>query len=261
MKLTIIGSGTSVMRKERRATSLLLDLNGTLLLFDCGWGCGANLLESGYNLQNLDHILVSHPHADHMGNLISLLHSIHNSGIFYPATKRSKPLYLHGYPRFSRDYEMLRSIMFPERVECYPIKVHEWATAQHTFGDISIRSCEVPHVPEFFRAVAYRVDYMGKSFVYSGDCGYNQPLVDLAAKADVLVCEMSVSPSRLTREGPRPNHLSPGECGKIASEADAGALILVHGYDDDPPHIIKESVRQHYKGRLVLGQDLQQLNF
>lgn len=36
MKLTVLGSGTAMIRKERRAPSFLLELGGKKLLFDCG---------------------------------------------------------------------------------------------------------------------------------------------------------------------------------------------------------------------------------
>ncbi|MBI4054145.1 MAG: MBL fold metallo-hydrolase [Candidatus Doudnabacteria bacterium] len=60
----------------------------------CGWGSGKNLLRAGYGIQKLDHIFITHPHADHLGSLISLLHSMLNPRNFFPKTRRAKPLYL-----------------------------------------------------------------------------------------------------------------------------------------------------------------------
>jgi ribonuclease BN (tRNA processing enzyme) len=72
MKLTILGSGSPIFNLKRYAPSFIVETKQKLLLFDCGWGCGINLLKAGYQISQLDHILISHPHADHMGNLMHI---------------------------------------------------------------------------------------------------------------------------------------------------------------------------------------------
>ena len=84
MKLTIIGSGTPIINLKRHASSFLLEIDdGQLLLFDCGWGCGINIVESGYDLQKIDHIFITHPHGDHLGGLINILQSIYVKGLYF----------------------------------------------------------------------------------------------------------------------------------------------------------------------------------
>ena len=156
MKLTILGSGTSVIRKQRKGPSFLLEINKKLLLFDCGSGI-MNIPYSRYSIQNINHIFITHPHADHMGNLTDVLQSMHVSGSIYPKTKRNKTLYIHGYRRFKEDYEKLRNIMFPERVEKYKIKIFEYLNTKRKIDNLIIKSKEVKHVQEYFHSVAFRI--------------------------------------------------------------------------------------------------------
>ena len=53
-------------------------------------------------------------------------------------------------------------------------------------------------------AVAYRLNYRGKSFVYSGDTGYCPALADFAADADLFLVECAA-----TRAQPFDGHLTP----------------------------------------------------
>ncbi|MDP2624587.1 MAG: ribonuclease Z [Candidatus Peregrinibacteria bacterium] len=256
MKLTILGSGTGIIRKERSAAAFLLEVEGRLLLFDCGWGAGLKIIEAGYDIQELDHILISHPHSDHMGNLMSILQSILVSGFYYPETKRSKPLHLHGYPGFTKDYEKLRSIHFPERHEPYEVHHYDHHTSDQFFGALNISSREVEHVP-YFKAVSYRVDHKEKSFVYSGDCGYDKALIELAGNADFALLEMSIDPKMYAEQGPRPNHISGYEAGLIASKAGVKKLGLFHLYDKATDEEIEAEVSKEFQGKLIITQDLQ----
>lgn len=87
--LTLLGTGTAQIEFERRASSVLLELDWTYgkkdrtyILFDCGHGVVQRLLERGVQHQQVDHIVLSHFHADHVSDLIPFLqagaHSRHN---------------------------------------------------------------------------------------------------------------------------------------------------------------------------------------
>jgi ribonuclease BN (tRNA processing enzyme) len=75
----------------------------------------------------------------------------------------------------------------------------------------------------------------GASFVYSGDTGFCDTIIDLARGADVFLCEASWthSPDR-----PPNLHLSGTEAGRIATAAGVGELLLTH----IPPWTSREDV-------------------
>jgi ribonuclease BN (tRNA processing enzyme) len=262
MKLTVLGSGTAVIRKKRHSASMFVDAMGKTLLLDCGWGCPENMLKAGKNPQTIDHILISHPHPDHMGSLMNLLQSMLVSGVDvsgkgWEQRKREKTLYLHGYDGFAEDYEALRKIMFPERKEPYKIEVFEYPKNTNTFDGIKITGTTVTHVPEYFNSSAYRIDCDGKSIVYSGDCGYDERLVELSNNADLALYDVSVPPW-MFKKGARPNHTSAYECGLMAHQAGVKKLALFHLYDNaTKPATEKEARRGGFPNELIITKDLQ----
>ena len=121
MKLTILGSGTSIIKKDRLAPGYLLELNsGESFLFDCGATAAQQFANINFDYSKLDHILISHPHPDHIGGLISLLHGIFLESMYLKylgKEARDKILFLHGYPGFAKDFNILLKIMPPELLD------------------------------------------------------------------------------------------------------------------------------------------------
>jgi ribonuclease BN (tRNA processing enzyme) len=75
----------------------------------------------------------------------------------------------------------------------------------------------------------------GASFVYSGDTGLCDSVIELARDANVFLCEASWTHSP---ERPRNLHLSGIEAGRIATAAGVGELLLTH----IPPWTSREDV-------------------
>src|SRR5947209_20445087 len=74
-KITLLGTGTSLITLERRASSVLIELDDTKILFDCGHGVLQRLLEIGVHPNNINHIILSHFHPDHVSDLIPFFHT------------------------------------------------------------------------------------------------------------------------------------------------------------------------------------------
>lgn len=265
MKLTILGSGSALINKKRASASMMLEAGKKLLLFDYGWGAPLNIVRAGFDIQKINQIFISHPHADHMGSLINILQSTLVSGIFYPKTKRTQPLYLHGYRGFKNDLDTLIKMMSPElKIVKLPfeIKVFEYHQDKKIIDNLKIYGQEVRHFPEEFHSVAFRVDYLKKSFVYSGDCGYDENLVKLAQNADLGAIEATLTPNYYKKYGPKPNHLSANEVGMVADKANLKKIVLFHLYDK-----LKyagdriKAVKENFKGQVIISKDLQTINF
>ena len=114
-------------------------------------------------------------------------------------------------------------------------------------------------MPQFFNAAAFRIDHKDKSVTYSGDSCYDNRLINLATNSDLALFEASVAPSAYRSSGPRPNHLSPYECGRIAKLAKVKTLALVHLYDNSSSTEIIEEVRRNFEGRLILTHDMEKI--
>lgn len=244
---------------------MMLEAGKKLLLFDCGWGAPMNIIRAGFNIQKINQIFISHPHADHMSSLINILQSIFVSGIFYPETKRTQPLYLHGYKGFKKDLHTLIKIMSPElMIEKLPyqIKVFEYTDNRREIDKIKIQGRKVKHFPQEFHSTAFRVSCRDKIFVYSGDCGYDDNLVKLSQNADLAAFEATISYTYVKKFGAAPNHLSDFEAGIIAAKAKVKKLVLFHLYDK-----LKYSgnrllaIKKNFKGKAYISRDLMKIKF
>jgi ribonuclease Z len=87
--ITILGSGAAIPTYDRNPTSHLVEVRNQMLLLDCGEGTQMQLRKSGFRIQKISHIFISHLHGDHYFGLIGLLNTMHLLG-------RTQPIHLHG---------------------------------------------------------------------------------------------------------------------------------------------------------------------
>ena len=98
-------------------------------------------------------------------------------------------------------------------------------------------------------------DGSGKTFVYSGDTGYCEEIIDLSYDCDLLILECSF-PDGKNIEG----HLTPTLAGKIAHLARAKRLILTHFYPAVLKTDIKKACEKVYEGEIILGKDFMRIS-
>lgn len=258
MKLTILGSGTSIIKKRRFAPGYLLELNsGKTLLFDCGGTVTQQFANTNFDYTELDHILISHPHADHLGGLISLLHAIALKGLFFAKHRRKKILFLHGHLGFLKNYKLLRKMMTPEPAETYPIKVIEYKNQKIRYPGFVLETKLVPHAEKYYKnkCLGFRLEAEGRSFVYSGDSRYCQQLIELAKNADLALLDSSSLEKGLGGG----YHLTPQGAGKIAQEARVKKLVLTHHYDIKSPQKILKEAKGYFSGKIIVAKDLMKI--
>lgn len=73
MQLTILGCHSATPRANAHPTSQVLDMNGELMLIDCGEGTQVRLRREKIKFSRIRHIFISHLHGDHYFGLIGLL--------------------------------------------------------------------------------------------------------------------------------------------------------------------------------------------
>src|SRR5437762_7285591 len=79
----------------RWLSSVLVRYGGHLVLFDCGEGTQISLRILGWGIKDIDLILISHVHADHVAGLPGLLLTQGHSG-------RTEPVDIVGPPGLVR---------------------------------------------------------------------------------------------------------------------------------------------------------------
>lgn len=259
MKLTILGSGTSIIKKDRYAPGYLVEFNsGESFLFDCGGTVIQRFADINFDYLELDHILISHPHADHLGGLISLIFGLKLKSMYAKVLgkkERTKMLLLHGYPGFWKDYKLLRKMMSPELDETYPIKVIEYKNQEVKYPGFVLGTKLVPHAEKYYKnkCLAFRLEADGKAFFYSGDTKYCKQLAGLAKNADLALIDSSGLGEGLGEGG---YHITPEGAGKVAQEAGVKKLILTHHYDVKPQEQILKEAREYFSGEIIMARDL-----
>lgn len=250
--ITILGSGTCVPSLTRSSCAVLVGVENRELLFDIGAGTIRRLLETGTTIFDISHILISHLHPDHTGELASFLFSTK----YASNVGRTTPLTVVAAKGFSSFLGRLENVYDRHIVlESGMLKICELDPSRQDsleIGPITVESIAMMHTDE---SIAYRVTSAdGRSIVYSGDTDVCDNLVTLARNADLLICESSF-PDELKSDG----HLTPSLAGEMAARANVGKLVLTHFYPECDGENIEKQCRKTYDGPLLLAEDLMRI--
>lgn len=86
LDVALLGTGGMMPIPGRFLASMILRLNGKLLLIDCGEGTQVSLKMLGWGFKAISVILFTHFHADHISGLPGMLLTIGNAGRQEPLT-------------------------------------------------------------------------------------------------------------------------------------------------------------------------------
>jgi ribonuclease BN (tRNA processing enzyme) len=245
--VTILGSGTCVPSLARSAASVLVQTGENRIVLDAGAGTMRRLLEAGVSIFEVTHLLFSHFHPDHTGELVPFLFA--NK---YPdPDRRTRPLFLGGGPGFSVFYHQLKGV-FNEWIDgAGLLQLFDFKNKNDIIAneDLAVCATAVNHRPE---SIAFKITVPGgPSMVYSGDTDVCESLIAFSQNADLLICE-SALPDGLKQ----PGHLTPSLAGEIAARANVKKLVLTHFYPECDASDIVQQCRKTYAGPLILARDL-----
>ena len=244
-ELIILGSGTGIPSMRRASPGLVLFSEEVRVLIDSGSGTLRRMLDIGTTYHDIDLLLYTHLHPDHIADFIPILFACK-----YTDLPREKDLLCLGGPGFEHHFNQLKKI-YGRWVEphSYRLTIAEVSEKPLLFRDMRIFSKPMAHTPE---SVGYRVEFNdGKSVAVSGDTDYSKSVVDLAHGADLLVLECSFPEGRKV-EG----HLTPSLAGRIASESHCKRLLLTHLYPVCDSADIVGPCKEVFKGEIILAEDL-----
>ncbi len=248
MKITILGTGTATPVLNRNASGLVVEAAGSLVLVDLGPGTLRRLCEAGIDYKDIDVILITHFHPDHVSDLTPLLFASNYAyGPF-----REEPFLLIGPTGLDQFYEALVKIhghwIIPTGNRLIRKEMNAQAPDNFMSGGLLIRSAPAAHSNP---AVSYRVEAEGLSVTVSGDTDISDNLVELACGTEVLICECSMP------EGSKIHgHLVPSEAGTIAQQARAKKLVLTHFYPPCDEVDVVEQASKTFSGEIIRAADL-----
>lgn len=248
MDVTIIGSGTVVPSPQRVCAGIhVADAADARVLLDCGPGVVHHMARFGVAWHRLTHVVFSHFHTDHIGDLPLLLFALRH-GLRAP---RRAPLTVLGPPGIREKLERLADA-FGDYVRdpgfTVTIDAVEAGRPVRLGADSTLRAHSTPHTDASF---GYRLESDGAVFGYTGDTGPSEALGDFMRDADILVAECSVPD-----EEPVEGHLTPATLAALARRARPGRLVVTHVYPQLPVADVPGRLAHHgWTGPVVMAHD------
>jgi ribonuclease Z len=103
MRVVTLGTSAGRPTHLRSASSVALEYDGEIVLFDCGEGTQAQLGRSPLRWGNIKAIFIGHLHGDHVNGLPGILGT-------FSLTDRTLPLKVFGPPGLKRYLEILQEV-------------------------------------------------------------------------------------------------------------------------------------------------------
>jgi ribonuclease BN (tRNA processing enzyme) len=192
------------------------------------------ILDAGYGFHKIDryategnekpvYLFLSHFHLDHITGLHTLMKFKFSRGLTIcgPAGSRDILGTLINAP-FTVSFSQLP----------YSVMVYELPEDHYKLPFV-VESRKLLH-PSL--TLGYRIEIEGKVISYCPDTGYCENAVLLAKSADILIAECAYKNGQFSETWP---HLNPETAARIAGEADAQCLALVH-FDAETYKTIEE---------------------
>jgi len=202
LRVTVLGSGNPWPTRGQSSASILVEVGNPerdILLFDLGTGSLVNYASLKLPVNQLNKVFITHLHADHMGDILTL------SGSFSKVGRADGPVYVWGpsgtKPRLGTKHfcEAIEDALAwdaeagkgPINPESMKIKGSEFdfSKTQAVYEKNGVKVTSFPVIHCISGAVGYRLDFAGLSFGFSGDSRPCWPLVRACEGVDLLIHE------------------------------------------------------------------------
>ena len=276
MRITFVGSCPFPPRRNQAATCIMVELgNGKRFFFDFGPGCLRNILAMQVPLQMVNDIFLTHLHVDHYGELPYLF-------AFAPWAARWKPLRVHGPSgRTPEDgtkamvdgmkqmaHWHIDSFNSSPIGDGYEVEVNEFDFRDdngvcYDQDGVTIRHWRRSHTKD--GASAYRLDWNGLSFVWTGDGRPDELTAEFAKGVDVFVTEVQPDlaklqelkmglPQMITNNTVDTAHTVHYAVGYLTKQVNPRLAMVTHtAYDEDLLPEILAGIRVHWDGLFQFG--------
>jgi ribonuclease Z len=247
-----LGTSGAVPSAARDTISLVFEDDAGLVLVDCGGSPVQRLRRLGLDALRLEHVIITHLHADHAYGLPALLQSLALLGRAAPIPIVCRPEHVEPLSALLTLFGIAGRVRFETPFR--PIDLRSGARA-FTLGTLAVSTTPNEHgtMPNF----AVRVDVAGGgAVVYSSDTQPCEAVVALARGADTLVHEATFPQRHRGRFGV---HSTAAEAGEVAARAGVRRLILAHIEADyhDEVEALAEEARKHFGGLVEIARELE----
>src|SRR5579884_3903869 len=235
-RLTLLGTGTCQIEHERRASSVLVELDGFLILFDCGHGVLQRLLEAGIQHNMLDHIVVSHFHPDHVSDLIPFL----QAGAWSRRDPRKTDVHIYGPAGVHDVINGLMQIFQPTSFQqpYYNVVVHEIAAGPYEIAGLHFEAVSLPPAGNH----GLRFNWHNRTYAITSDSYFHAEEIAFLKNVDLAVIDSG--------------HIEDHEIVELAVQSQPRQLVCSHLYREiDAASLQQQAMQKGYTGTILVGQD------
>jgi len=219
MRLVFFGTSGGVPTEKNGNLSFAVAAEKTSILIDASGNPVQNLIRAGFDPLELDVVVLTHTHTDHIYGLPSLLHALW-------MLKRDKPLFIIANPAtaaFARELSGLFRLL--QREGLFPIKWEELEDGQLPLSETLV--VELFGVEHSTPTSGVKVITDNTALVYSCDTSPCRRVVEKATGAQALIHEASGNSDLEMSLNPE-GHSSARQAGEIAAKAGVKTLFLAH---------------------------------
>lgn len=211
MKITVLGYYGGYPFNGDGTSSYLVQTETFNLLLDCGSGALIEL-ENHLDPLQLDAVILTHYHADHIADVGVLQH-------YWQLAKGNKkkpilPIYGH-----SLDQQNFERLNWPNATKACAYQVGQ----KLDLGPLSITFFEVKHPVKTF-AMRIMNSMTKENFVFTGDTTTIDGLAEFSKDTDLLITDTNFLDKP---DGPK-WHLTASESGELAKNANTKLLMMSH---------------------------------
>ncbi|MEJ8819279.1 MBL fold metallo-hydrolase [Lacibacter sp. H407] len=275
--VTLLGTGAPQPTIDRFGAATLVEAGGRYFLFDCGRGVTQRLWQKKIGAGKVNYLFLTHLHSDHIVGIPDLWLLGLMPGTF---GNRKQALEVYG-PAGTNDMIQGLKLAYQwdikTRVAEYPsadsgsnVKANDVREGVvYDKNGVKITAFWVNHSDIIDSALGYRLDYMGRSVVISGDTRYSENLIQYSKGADLLIHEVIAIREDVAATQPLARkiinfHTTPEDAGKIFALAKPKLAVYTHvaipTLDPSKPPLTTDDIiartRKYYSGQLAVGEDL-----
>ena len=274
LAFTFLGSGAPPVSLRRAGPAHLVEADGAKVLVDCGSGVSQRLVAAGHTGAQIDALIVTHEHSDHLVDFYQLVVSSWHQGrnrpwrVIAPAPALAN---MRGqYEAFARERAL--RIAFEKRPDATGLDVVFEELRQGPvpgLEGLAIEAFLVDHKP-VEPAFGLELSANGSRIVFSGDTRLTPSLERAAEGCDLLVGEVFIDSQMPVTAGVRSAetvasvqsyHMTPAVVAGLAKRAGVKTLALTHLVPPgaDTAALFAEIRAGGYAGPLIVGEDLMRL--
>ena len=283
IRVSILGSGLPWVTKSQAAGSVLIEVGNPerdVFVFDLGAGSLANFSGLKVPVTSLKNVFLSHLHADHVADYLTLMGSYVKAGRLDPVEvwgggsddpARGVGEFVEAIQRaLAWDHASMAGYVPTTGAHATAYEVpYDRTEVIYERNGVTITSFPVIHALN--GAVGFRVDHSGQSVVFSGDTKPTMTLVEAAAGCDLLIHETFLPAETFAELMSFPIEQARTVVNEAHTPADAAGVVfdmvqpkmaamwhchVIDGYIDS----VFEGVRTAYSGAATLCQDLTVFN-